>query len=139
MDLNVRRKGIRSLFTLLKSQRNVIAFERKALNESDNDSEKYLENIYYLVGSIINNTSLNATIKIPLGYDHPSYDACKKKIAEEDDFANNPFEITEGLLTCKKCGDDKVFYVSAQERSADEGQSTRATCIKCGQKWVLRG
>jgi len=40
--------------------------------------------------------------------------------------------ITE---TCKKCGNDKVYFWTVQTRSSDEAETKFFKCTKCGHTW----
>ena len=73
--------------------------------------------------------------KDQLLWSHPTFDLEKKKIEEENDFMTCPYEISEGVLTCK-CGCKKIFTVSKQTRSLDEPMTIFARCSKCGNKWT---
>ena len=45
-------------------------------------------------------------------------------------------EAFENLLyTCFKCGDNNIFSVAKQVRSADEGTSVFNECCDCHNKW----
>ena len=66
---------------------------------------------------------------------HPSFDNEKKKIEEENDFMVCPYEISEGVLKCSKCGCRKIFSFSKQTRSMDEPTTVFALCSECGNKW----
>lgn len=68
-------------------------------------------------------------------WSHPTFDVEKKKIDEENDFMVNPYEISEGVLTCRKCGCEKIFSFSKQTRSMDEPTTVFGLCSKCGHKW----
>lgn len=70
-----------------------------------------------------------------LGYNHPRYEELRFQQEEEDRFATTPFEIEEGVLECERCGSKKTFSFQKQTRSADEGATTFAQCVECGNKW----
>jgi len=68
-------------------------------------------------------------------WSHPTFDNEKKKIEEENDFMVCPYEISEGVLTCGKCGCKKIFSFSKQTRSMDEPTTVFGLCSQCGHKW----
>lgn len=59
----------------------------------------------------------------------------KTKLDEEDTFMTTPFEIEEGVLECKKCNSKRTISFQRQTRSADEGSTTFAKCVECGNQW----
>jgi len=63
------------------------------------------------------------------------FDDERKKIEEENDFMVCPYEISEGVLTCGKCGCKKIFSFSKQTRSMDEPTTVFGLCSQCGHKW----
>lgn len=73
--------------------------------------------------------------KDQLLWSHPNFDKEKKKIEEENDFMVCPYEISEGVLVCGKCGCRKIFSFSKQTRSMDEPTTVFALCSECGKKW----
>lgn len=59
----------------------------------------------------------------------------KAKIEEENDFMVNPYEMSEGVLKCRKCECKFIFSFTKQTRSADEPMTTFARCSNCGHRW----
>lgn len=74
-----------------------------------------------------------------IGWNHPTFDKIKNKIKDQDDYLLNPYEVEEGVVTCNKCGSNKVFSVSVQTRAADEPMTTIAQCVRCKSKWTYSG
>lgn len=91
------------------------------LNKPDNDNKNLM-----LIESLKNDNLLwtNIIFKNEI-----------KKIEEENDFITCPYEISEGVLTCKKCKCKKIFSFSKQTRSMDEPTTIFALCSQCGYKW----
>ena len=136
------KKGKLILSQILTSQKNINIIEKNIKLISATKSE-YSENLYYVVGEIIGKKkSLSAILKNikskRIGSNSPIYDTVKNAIAEEDDFIKNPFEVEEGILTCK-CGSKRVYSYTKQCRSSDEPMSTFAQCVACNSKWVYSG
>jgi DNA-directed RNA polymerase subunit M/transcription elongation factor TFIIS len=136
------KKGKLILSQILTSQKNINIIEKNIKLISTTKSE-YSENLYYVVGEIIGKKkSLSAILKNikskRISSNSPIYDTVKNAIAEEDDFIKNPFEVEEGILTCK-CGSKRVYSYTKQCRSSDEPMSTFAQCVACNSKWVYSG
>lgn len=89
---------------------------------NDDNNEKLLKVVEYLK-------------KDQLLWSHSIFNQEKKRIDEENDFMMCPYEISEGVLTCAKCGCKKIFSFSKQTRSMDEPTTVFAKCSKCGMKW----
>jgi DNA-directed RNA polymerase subunit M/transcription elongation factor TFIIS len=66
---------------------------------------------------------------------NPTFDNERKKVEEENDFMVCPYEISEGVLECGKCGCKKIFSFSKQTRSMDEPTTVFGLCSECGHKW----
>ena len=72
-----------------------------------------------------------------IGLDEKSFQQCKELQKEKDDFLDNPFDVTEGIVSCPKCFKNKTFSYSKQVRSSDEGFTTFNLCISCNNKWRI--
>lgn len=59
----------------------------------------------------------------------------KCKLEEENDFIICPYELSDGVLTCKKCQSQKIFSFSKQTRSMDEPTTIFALCSNCKNRW----
>lgn len=140
--MSYRDTGKQALSTVLNVQKNINVLE-KYIQEASADEEEYRRNIYQIIGDILAKKKLKDILKNikdqRLGWNHEAFDEIVSVLAEQDDFIENPFEIEEGVLECMKCGSKRVFSITRQERSADEGMTTRAQCVNCKAKWVLRG
>ena len=66
---------------------------------------------------------------------NPIFEIERQKMNEENDFMVCPYEISEGVLTCSKCGCKKIFSFSKQTRSIDEPATVFARCSECGHRW----
>jgi len=74
--------------------------------------------------------------KNQLLWNHPTFALAKVKLEEENDFIICPYEISEGILTCRKCGCKKIFSFTKQTRSLDEPTPVFALCSQCGNRWA---
>jgi len=58
----------------------------------------------------------------------------QNKLDEENYFRTSPIDLEEGALECK-CGSKRTISYQRQTRSADEGFTTFARCVECGNRW----
>lgn len=70
------------------------------------------------------------------GWKHPSFSSYRRKQKEFDDYIKHPIEVEEGVVTCKRCGSNKVYSTSIQTRASDEALSVYAHCVNCRNKWI---
>lgn len=113
--------------------------------------EIYFQKLYQIVGDIILKVPTKDIIKnieiSKVDWDHPDFKENADRIAEQNDFIQNPFEVEEGVFQCKAinpttgkvCGSRRVFSYTKQDRSSDEGTSVYAQCVACKTKWRERG
>lgn len=142
----IREKGIEVLRSVLKQEQNIKVVE-KYIHRIAKNSETYMityrKSLYQAIGDFINeNNNLKTTVKNiksgKVGWDHPVFSEIKNHIEEHDDFIINPFEVEEGVTTCK-CGSGRVYTFQKQVRSCDEPMTTFAKCVKCGNNWSYAG
>ena len=145
-----REYGKLALKKVLNIQKNIDVIEKYIFTNSKT-FEEYKRNIYQIIGDIINKDKINdilSDIKSKkLGWNHKTFYNFSESIKEQNNFIINPFEIEEGVFTCKSinpetglfCGSKRVFSYSKQDRSCDEGTSVYAQCFVCKSKWRERG
>ncbi len=75
--------------------------------------------------------------KKEIGLNEKSFHTFKSLQDEKDEFLDNPFDVTEGVIDCPKCFKKKTFSYSKQVRSSDEGFSTFNLCLECSHKWRI--
>jgi DNA-directed RNA polymerase subunit M/transcription elongation factor TFIIS len=135
--MSQRKKALLILSSVLKQKKNVCIIEKYILKASK--PSNYLRICYQVLGDIIKKKSLRLIVRdLKLGrvdWVHPSYTNVINKIKEQNEFIENPFEIEEGVLTCK-CGSKRVFSYTKQVRAADEPMTTFAQCLSCRKKWT---
>jgi DNA-directed RNA polymerase subunit M/transcription elongation factor TFIIS len=68
-------------------------------------------------------------------WSNPIFEKEKCKLEEENDFIICPYELSEGVLICKKCQSQKIFSFSKQTRSMDEPTTIFALCSNCKNRW----
>lgn len=154
MTYDYRETGREVLSDYLTKENNIIRIEQEIydalvqkLGDVDDDSDaivkEYNTILYDVVGDLIDKKKLadiiNRLREGQVGWDHQVYDDVKQKLREQDNFAENPVEIVEGMETCRECGSKRVYSFSKQTRSADEGFNTFCTCMGCGNKWSYSG
>ena len=116
-----------------------------------NIENTYSEYIYQIIGDHLTGKTAKEIIadidKELIGWKHPNFKENADRIAEQNDFIQNPFEVEEGVFQCKAvdpvtgkvCGSKRVFSYTKQDRSSDEGTSVYAQCVACKTKWRERG
>lgn len=73
------------------------------------------------------------------GFGNTCFDKFAQIKREQDEFIEKPFEVEEGIFTCRACGSKKTLSYAKQVRSCDEGMSVFVTCIKCKESWQHSG
>jgi DNA-directed RNA polymerase subunit M/transcription elongation factor TFIIS len=134
---------------LKKNIKKYKKFEDFIFENSDNDKDVYLNNIYQfyplmkednnlekIKKDILNLKNENKDLRI---YESLIYQQEKKKIEEYDDYLVCPFEVVSGVIVCGKCNSDKTWSVQKQTRSADEPMTTFSKCNDCGHSWAYSG
>ena len=146
MTSPIRQTGLNSLKTVIKQEQNIRIIEKsihKSSQHNPQDYEKKYKRILYQtiqdittknnLKNILNNINNNKT-----EWNHPAFTNVRNRIEEHDDFIINPFEVVEGVTTCK-CGSNRVFTYQKQTRSADEPMTTFAKCVSCKKTWSYSG
>jgi DNA-directed RNA polymerase subunit M/transcription elongation factor TFIIS len=114
------------IYELLCIINNPNSENRDYSEEGGDEEKKMLENMSKAISYLKKNKLL---------WSHDSFSKEQKKIEEENDFMVCPYEISEGVLTCKKCKCRKIFSYTKQTRSMDEPTTVFAFCSECGFKW----
>jgi len=136
----MREIGKQCLRQCLAKKKNIILFEKTIYNLSQKNIDLYLQIIYNICGDILlKKKSLKKIFnELKLGkhsFNTKEFDEIQKEQKEQDDFVENPFEVSEGVLECK-CGSNKTISYPLQTRSGDEKTSIYVCCVQCGKKWV---
>lgn len=110
-------------------------FKQIQLLQADEDTYKWV--IYQYIGFILSNPSqykayLGEIKTGKIGWKSATYDNAKKSLEERDSYTENPFEVSEGVVECSKCGSTKTFSFQKQLRSGDEGMTTFFKCMEPG-------
>jgi len=108
--------------------------------EGSNQALKIYEILCIIENPNLNEKDKSGQIKAFIKNDqllwlHPIFKNERIRIEEENDFMVNPYEISEGVLTCGKCNCKKIFSFSKQTRSMDEPMTVFCFCSQCNHKW----
>ena len=135
----MREIGKQCLSQCLAKKKNINLFEKIIYNLAKKNNDLYFEIIYNVCGDILKKKSLKKIfneLKLDkYSFKTEEFDEIRKEQKEQDDFVENPFEVSEGVLECK-CGSNKTISYPLQTRSGDEKTSVYVCCVKCGKKWV---
>ena len=131
------------LTTVLNSQKNIDIIEHYIYNSSENTHNLYLSRVYDAVGEIIQHGGDKKALKQiiqnlmekNIEWNHPMFLEYNKSVTENDYFKTSSIDIEEGVLECYRCGSKKTISYQRQTRSADEGATTFAICVKCNNSW----
>ena len=139
--MDIRGKCSIALELVLNKEQNIKTIERVLYNNSDGEYD-YIANVYEVINDIKSGVNLATILKnikdAKTGWKHHSLHDIILEEEEQNNFIIQPFEVYEGVLTCK-CGSKRVYSYQKQSRSADEPMSTYANCMACGNKWVYSG
>jgi DNA-directed RNA polymerase subunit M/transcription elongation factor TFIIS len=139
----IRNIGKKTLFKVLKNEDNVNIIEKNIyINSSKDNFETEYKNITYQIClDVLDkknfNDILNDLNNKKIYWNNPCFENISNKVAEQNDFIVNPFNVEEGALKCNKCNSKRVLSYSRQVRSSDESTSVFAHCIGCKAKWVI--
>lgn len=144
--MSYRSQGRAVLATVLNNEKNITIIEKTVYEKTSNMSEaenSYKEVIYQVLSDIAQHVSIkqiyrnikNGNIK----WKHKCFDEMARRISEQNEFIENPFEVEEGVHTCRKCGSKRVFSYNRQVRGGDEGTGVFCECAACHCKWQERG
>ena len=138
-----RKKEMEKLGVILfKKKDNIrrwIGFLKKVVAEEGFDDVEYLafetatefmycNNIHQVVEQLQ---------KKDVGWNHPNFTAIREEFAEQDDFLENPPEVEEGVMECKRCHSKRTFSFSKQTRRSDESATVFIRCSNCSYMYRM--
>jgi len=138
-----RDKGITILSEYL-SENNSKIFEKNIYKISKSCEISYEDILYQCIGMILQmekslKTQLKDIKKGNIGWKSPIFNSVAERIEEFDLYLETPFEVTEGVTQCGKCGSWKTYSVQKQHRSSDEPMTTYSKCVVCSNQWSYSG
>ncbi len=145
-EMSFRTKGTAALATVLNNTKNITILEKAIYERVSNNQD--IENEYkYAIYQVLSDIQARKSIKKiyrnikegKIGWKHSSFDDMFKRISEQNEFIENPFEVEEGIHTCRKCGSRRVFSYNRQVRGGDEGTGVFCECAACHCKWQEQG
>lgn len=152
----LRENAIAAFQTVLVKKENCNTFEKllynnltngKNIDEEDPDFiDLYKWCVYNVIG-ILGETETaaekkhiaNEVKKGKIGWKSSFYNEVSAKIDEFDEYLVKPFEVTEGVNQCGKCGSKKTWNIQKQVRASDEPMSVFSRCVECGHSWSYHG
>lgn len=69
--------------------------------------------------------------KHEVAWNHPNFRSIREEFAEQDDFLENPPQVEEGVVECKRCHSKRTFSFSKQTRRSDESATVFIRCSNC--------
>lgn len=139
----IRNIGKKTLSKVLKHEDNINIIEKNIFMNTNVEKfeSEYKNIIYQICLDILNKKKLNDILNDiknkKIYWNNPCFENVANKVAEQNDFIVNPFNVEEGALKCNKCNSKRVLSYSRQVRSSDESTSVFAHCIGCKAKWVI--
>lgn len=58
-------------------------------------------------------------------------------VKEQEDYLNNPIQVEDGIIECKKCHSFKTLSFAKQTRASDEGTTVFVKCAVCHHQFRL--
>lgn len=135
---------------VLNKEKNREIFSNAISTLEEDDKDDFVWKTYQVVGRLLkckenesNKEEYNSKLKSLLknvkakkvGWNEPIYDNSRMKREEHDKYLDHPFELSEGISECRKCGNKKVYMFAMQTRSGDEATTTFCRCQNCLASW----
>lgn len=144
--MSFRTQGTAALATILENKKNISILERavyETVAKGREIEDDYKCAIYQVLSDLQAQRSIKEIYRSiraqEIGWKHHSFHTMSQRIAEQNEFIENPFEVEEGVHTCQKCGSKRVFSYNRQVRGGDEGTGVFCECVACHCKWQERG
>lgn len=141
--------GTKVLGLVLAQPKNAVIFEKhlyKQAVKAGGTLTMYKWYVYQVVGHLMKDKGLMKPLlktvkKGGVGWNDCSYDETRHRLDEYYSYIVSPFEVTEGVVECTKCGSMKTWSVQKQTRGSDEPMTTFSKCTepKCGHEFIYNG
>lgn len=145
MSTFINAKKVFSMYIKNEKNINVIINSLNKLYEknksTDDKTNNTLKSNYIM--SVIHNLEKGVTPKEvneiikedKLCFKSKAYENLKQFIEEHNGYLINPFEVSEGMMTCPKCKSKKTISRGKQDRCGDEAMSVYSQCYVCKYSW----
>lgn len=144
--MTFRTQGRATLATVLNNAKNINILEKtvyEVTSKLSSPEDEYRQCIYQVFSDVQEHIPIKQIYRNikdgNTGWKHKCFDDMSRRIAEQNEFIENPFEVEEGVHTCRKCGSKRVFSYNRQVRGGDEGTGVFCECAACHCKWQERG
>ncbi len=126
----------KALALRMSKPKNIESFSKKIA--SKDDSKRVL---YQACQDLLTNktTVVYSGLDRENVWSHPCYSEQAEKATKNEMFIENPYQLSEGVVVCSRCGNNKNFVSTKQTRRADESSTTYYSCPKCGNKGAYSG
>lgn len=123
-----------ALNVLFKKKENKERFlEFVASVSKDADDARYM--IFEIISEFLYVNQLRPVMeqvkKKEMGFQHPNFESIRREFQEQDDFLENPPQVQEGIMECKRCHSKRTFSFSKQTRRSDESATVFIRCSNC--------
>ena len=108
---------------------------------SDHNPSKARFLLYEFVIDMVHHPHLKGQIDQLMAGDilwkHPNLQNTRDVFHEQDSFIENPPDVEEGVVECRKCKSRKTFSFSKQTRRGDESTTVFVKCSQCSSTFRL--
>jgi len=139
----IRLNGLKCLkLSGIKNDNNCEVIEKIIYKKNKFDEKNYKKTIYECFG-LLKKYKLKELFELiqkeKFEWENPIFDDVKEKIREHDEYLVKPFEVLDGVNSCKKCGSTKTWSIQKQTRSSDEPMTTCVVCVVCSHTSAYNG
>jgi DNA-directed RNA polymerase subunit M/transcription elongation factor TFIIS len=124
---------------------HTVEYQRQLAAELLKISGEDLTDARYLLYEMIVDLSIHPNLRLQMEnlgnglvlWDHPNLRTVREGFQEQDAFIEQPPEIDEGIIQCKRCKSNRTFSFSKQTRRGDESTTVFVRCSKCSFSFRL--
>lgn len=122
-----------------------VEYQRQLAHELWNMAGNNLTDARYLLYEMIVDLSIHPNLRLQMEnlgnglvlWNHPNLRTVREGFQEQDAFIEQPPEIDEGIIQCKRCKSNRTFSFSKQTRRGDESTTVFVRCSKCSFSFRL--